>query len=242
MPPAPRVPLPNGVGTVALVWTTDKGEPGSGLTSGKRTFAPNSGLTDLDETAKDKKMLDKGVPVDPGADGTVAWGRWTGGESKVKDGNGDGKGKLATLHYVAFVGQPSLPAIGSYKSFAATAPTVTREGRMVATGVINTASGNVTLALTGLGLGGATYQLTVPVAGQTFSLSGLAAQVGSFGFAGASTISSTGNGCSGGCTGTLGDGISVRGLLGGTGNSRLGVTYGFDSRLGNVTGVIVFKP
>lgn len=236
------MPLPNGAGNVALVWMTDKGEPGSGLTSGERMFAPNSGLTDLDESSKGKKILDKGVPVDPSADGTVAWGRWTGGESKVKDANGNGQGKVATLHYVAFVGQPSLPAIGSFSAFAATAPTVTSDGKLVATGVINTAGGRVNLALTRLLGGTATYLLSVPVAGQTFSLSGEATQVGSFGFAGASLITSTGNGCNGGCTGTLGNGISVRGLLGGTGNNRLGVTYGFDSRLGNVTGVIVFKP
>lgn len=250
-PPGARVPLPNGVGTVALVWTNDKGDPGSGLTTGERTFAPNTGLTDLDEAgAKGKKILDKGVPVDPGADGKVAWGRWTGGESKVNDGNDDdkgkdkgkGKGKIATLHYVAFVGQPSLPAFGSYGSFASTAPTVTSDGKLVAVGVINSATGRVNLALTRLFGGTATYQLNVPVSGQTFSLSGIATQLGSFGFEGVSLITSTGNGCNGGCKGTLGDGVSVRGLLGGTGNSRLGVTYGFDSRLGNVTGVIVFKP
>ncbi|WP_378235149.1 FecR family protein [Aquincola agrisoli] len=241
--PAPtRAPLPNGVGAVALVWTTDKGELGSGLTSGDRRFGPDTGLTELDEAAKHKKIIEKGVVADPGADGIVAWGRWIDGQSKVNDAGGKGKGNLSSLHYVAFVGQPSLPAIGSFTSFASTAPTVASGGRVVATGVANAAGGRVNIALAAPLGGTATYSLTVPVAGQTFSLTGTALQTSTFGFSGISLITSSGSGCASGCTGTLGNGVSVRGIVGGAGNSRLGVTYGFDSRLGDVTGAIVFKP
>ena len=80
-----------------------------------------------------------------------------------------------------------------------------------------------------------------PVAGQTFSLTGQAAQISTFGFAGVSDIRSTGTGCNGGCAGSLGNNISVRGLVGGSASNRVGVTYGFDSRIGNVSGVIVFR-
>lgn len=234
--------MPAGTGTVGLVWTNDKGANGSGLTQGVRLYDGNGGLTQLNVEAKDdKKILDKGVAVDTGSDGVVAWGRWTDGQAKVNDASGSGKGNLATLHYFTFAGTPSLPVLGSYTSFASTAPTVTSGGNLVATGAVNGASGAVNVAfLTVLG-GSASYRLSVPVPGQTFSLSGLAFQTSTFGFAGNSLITSTGSGCLGGCTGSLGNGVSVIGLVGGADASRVGVTYGFDSRIGNVSGVIVFK-
>lgn len=233
--------LANGEGTVGLVWSTDKGELGSGLTAGTRTFDTNGGLEELDVVGKGKKLFDKGVTVDPGADGIVAWGRWTDGESKVKDAAGKGNGKTATLHYFAFAGQPQATVIGSFSSFASTAPTVASGGTMVAVGEVNAARGAVNVAfLTATG-GSAAYSLVVPVAGQSFSLTGQAVQVSTFGFSGVSDIRSTGTGCDGGCTGTLGNNVSVIGLVGGTAGNRAGLTYGFDSRIGNVSGVIVFK-
>lgn len=238
-----QVPLANGDGPVGLVWRTDKGEAGSGLTEGTRKFDKNSGLENLDALGKGgKKLLEKGKTVDPGADGIVAWGRWIDGESKVKDASGDGKGKIATLHYFAFAGQPSLPVTGSFASFASTAPTATVGGNVVATGNLNAAGGTVSVAFPSASGGTASYSLTVPVAGQSFSLTGQATQFATFGFAGVSDIRSTGTGCNGGCTGSLGNDISVRGLVGGSAGNRIGLTYGFDSRIGNVSGVIVFKP
>ncbi|CAN5875718.1 hypothetical protein BH11PSE8_BH11PSE8_20630 [soil metagenome] len=227
----------------------DKGALGSGITEGTRTFDGKGGLSALDvlgtqnaQTGEDgKKILDKGVAVDPGADGVVAWGRWISGESKVNDASGGGKGKTATLHYFAFAGQPTLPVIGSFSSFASTAPTIASGGKLVAQGEVNSASGTVNVAFLTVTGGSATYNLVVPVPGQTFSLTGQAVQTSKFGFAGVSDIRSTGNGCDGGCTGTLGNGVSVNGQIGGTAGNRIGVTYGFDSRLGNVSGVIVFK-
>ena len=239
------------------MWSTDKGELGSGLTAGTRTFDTNGGLVELDAPGKGKKLFDKGVTADPGADGIVAWGRWTSGESKVtsasdqggnstgqNQGNnngGQGKGKTVTLHYFAFAGQPQATVIGSFSSFASTAPTVASGGTMVAVGEVNAARGAVNVAfLTATG-GSAAYSLVVPVAGQSFSLTGQAVQVSTFGFSGVSDIRSTGTGCDGGCTGTLGNNVSVIGLVGGTAGNRAGLTYGFDSRIGNVSGVIVFK-
>ena len=48
-------------------------------------------------------------------------------------------------------------------------------------------------------------------------------------------------GCLGGCTGSLGNNVSVIGQIAGKQGTEAGVTYGFDSRIGNVSGVIVFK-
>jgi hypothetical protein len=240
--PAPTA-SPTGSGTVGLVWTNDKGANGSGLTQGVRLYDANGGLTQLNFNAQDdKKILDKGTAVDTGSDGVVAWGRWTDGQAKVNDASGSGKGNLATLHYFTFAGSPSLPVLGSFSAFASTAPTVTSGGNLVATGAVNGASGTVNVAFLAVAGGTASYRLSVPVPGQTFTLSGLALQTSTFGFSGVSAISSTGSGCLLlGCTGSLGNGVSVIGLVGGADASRVGVTYGFDSRIGNVSGVIVFK-
>ena len=243
-PPAPAAPIPlaNGDGAIGVVWTTDKGESGSGLTAGTRTFNPSGGLVELSAAGKGKKLFEKGVTVDPGADGIVAWGRWTNGESKVKDAAGKGDGRTTSLHYVAFAGQPLLPVVvGSFSSFASTAPTVSKGGQLVAVGEVNSARGSVSVALLSLVGGSANYSLVVPVAGQTFSLVGQATQVSTFGFSGVSDIRSTGTGCDGGCTGSLGNNVSVIGLVGGAAGNRAGINYGFDSRIGNVSGVIVFK-
>lgn len=235
------VPLSNGAGAVGLVWTSDKGDLGSGLTAGTRTFDRDGGLTELDAVGNGKKLFEKGKTVDPGADGIVAWGRWTDGESKVKNAAGKADGKITVLHYFAFAGQPSLPLVGSFNAFASTAPTLTAGGKMVAAGQVNSASGSLNVAfLTATG-GSAAYSLMVPVAGQIFSLNGQASQVSTFGFAGVSDIRSSGTGCDAGCPGSLGNNVSVIGLVGGAAGNRAGINYGFDSSIGNVSGVIVFK-
>lgn len=239
-----QAPLPNGDGSVGLVWRTDDDEPGSGLSTGTRKFDKKGGLENLDAVAGKggKNVLQGGVTVDPGADGIVAWGRWIKGTSNVNDASGSGMGDIATLHYFAFVGQPSLPVMGSFTSFASTAPTVMSDGDISAVGKLNAAGGNITVNFPGASGGTATYNLVVPVAGQSFSLTGSANQISNFGFAGVSDIRSTGTGCDRGCTGSLGNNNSVQGLVGGSAGNRVGVTYGFDSRIGNVSGVIVFRP
>ncbi len=216
---------------------------GSGLSTGSRKFDTNNGLQELDDVAGKggKKIFQKGVTVDPASDGIVAWGRWIGGDSKVNDASGNGKGKIATLHYVALTGQPSVPVMGLFSSFASTAPTVTSGGNVNTVGNLNAAGGTVNVSFPGATGGTATYSLLVPIAGQSFSLTGSANQISTFGFAGVSDIRSTGSGCNGGCTGSLGNNISVQGLVGGSASNRIGLTYGFDSQIGNVSGVIVFK-
>ena len=216
----------------------------SGLTQGNATFNGQGGLLELRNASTGKVIIEKGTPFDVGSNGVIAWGRWTGGQSKVKGttgSNGVGDGNLATLHYFAVASTPTMPTAGQFSSFASTAPTVQSGGKLVATGIVNTATGTFTAALL-LPLGGtATYSLSVPVAGQTFSLVGLATQTSASGFSGVSLISSTGSGCIGGCTGSLGNNVSVIGQIAGSQGTQAGVAYGFDSRIGNVSGVIVFK-
>lgn len=231
--------------TAGLVWNNDKGESSSGQMTGIAKFNTQSGLTELDDAAG-KKLIEKGTPVDFGASGAIAWGRWIGGQSKVKDssgqGSGVGNGNLASLHYVTVLSTPTGSTAGVFTSFASTSPTVVKaNGDLVATGTVNSASGNFTAALFLQSTGGASYTLTVPVSGQTFTLTGSAKQTSLSTFSGVSVISSTGTGCLSGCTGSLGNNVSVVGQIAGSQGTQAGVFYGFDSRLGNVSGVIVFK-
>jgi hypothetical protein len=164
----------------------------------------------------------------------------------VKDssgqGSGVGNGHLASLHYVTVLSTPTGSTAGVFTSFASTSPTVVKaNGDLVATGTVNSASGNFTAALFVQSTGGASYTLTVPVSGQTFTLTGSAKQTSVSTFAGVSNITSTGSGCVSGCTGSLGNNVSVVGQIAGSQGTQAGVFYGFDSRLGNVSGVIVFK-
>ncbi|WP_310389403.1 hypothetical protein [Roseateles sp.] len=216
----------------------------SGLTQGNASFDAQGGLLELRNASTGKVIIEKGTPLDVGSNGVIAWGRWTGGQSKVKGtagSSGVGNGNLATLHYFAIASAPILPAAGLYSSFASTAPTMQSGGKLVATGSVNSATGTFTAALLLQLAGTASYSLTVPVAGQTFSLVGVASQTSAAGFSGVSLISSTGTGCTGGCTGSLGNNVSVIGQIAGGQGSQAGVAYGFDSRVGNVSGVIVFK-
>jgi hypothetical protein len=237
--------MTNGLGSVGAVWETGKGGFTGQLLQGYRQF-DGGALTDLQEKAKGgKKLLDGGTVVNARSDGIVAWGRWTDGKSDVKD-DGDkgdkGKGDVTMLHYFTFAGTPALPIVKAFASFGSTAPTITSNGRVVAVGQENAATGTLNITFPTASSGFATYKLAVPVAGQTFSLTGTAAQTGGFGFAGGSVISSNGSACAPRCAGSLASGNAVQGLVGGTGNSRAGINYGFTSGLGNVAGAIVFKP
>ena len=243
--PVPVVtPLPNGKATLGVVWSTVKGDVAAGLTQGVVTFDAKGAMTGVDNSSSGNAMFEKGVVTDVGANGVLAWGRWTGGQSKVKgtgESNGVGDGNLASLHYFAVETTPVGATTGQFTSFASTSPTVQSNGTLVATGQVNSATGTFLASLQIMTGGSASYSLTVPVAGQAFSLVGIASQTSASGFSGISLISSTGTGCKLGCTGSLGNNVSVIGQLAGAQGQQAGVIYGFNSLLGNVSGVIVFK-
>lgn len=240
-----------GPGTVMAVSADRDGSTQAVSVTGHRTYA-GSALSEVRERdGAGKKLLHKGTAVQAHSDGNVAWGRWTDGRYNTgpgpddddDDGPGGGKGHTRALHYFTFAGTPTLPVLRSFDAFASTAPTVTSaRGQLVATGSENAATGSLRVTFPGATGGFATFSLSVPVADQTFSLSGTAAQTGGFGFAGAARISSTGSGCATGCTGALGNGAAVRGMVGGANSARAGLLYGFHSGLGTVTGAVVFKP
>ncbi|KQP15082.1 hypothetical protein ASF43_13685 [Pseudorhodoferax sp. Leaf267] len=248
-PSAPFVesPLPSSAGTVMAVSSDRDGSTQVVSATGQRTF-DGTALTEVRERAgSGKKLLKDGAAVQTHSDGRIAWGRWTDGKHDVKGSEDDddegGKGRARALHYFTFAGTPSLPVLKNFQSFASTATTITsRQGQVLVTGAENAASGSLRVTFPGPIGGFATFNLTVPVPDQTYTLTGTAAQTGSFGFAGGALITSTGAGCAATCTGALGNGVAVRGMVGDTGSARAGLLYGFRNNLGVVSGAIVFKP
>ncbi|RZJ12766.1 MAG: hypothetical protein EOP39_02645 [Rubrivivax sp.] len=225
-----------------VVWSNEKGDVAYVLQQATPKFNARGEVVELNDT-DDKKLFEKGLPTDTGSNEAISWGRWTDGQSKVKGTGGPGvaNGNLATMHHFTVTGAPIGATTGQFTSIASTSPTVQANGKLVATGSVNGATGAFTAALTLNTTGTASYTLTVPVSGQTFTLTGVANQTSLSTFAGVSVISSTGTGCNGGCNGTLGGNVSVIGQLAGSAGTHAGVLYGFDSRLGDVSGVIIFK-
>lgn len=245
-PPSPGAtptvehPLSPSQGNVVMVSTNKKGDTAGSATLGYRTYA-DAALTELrDKDDSGKKYLEKPSLAETHSDGIVAWGRWTDGKRNIDD---NAKGDVNALHYFTFAGSPTLPILKSFSAFGSTATTViSSTGVLGAVGAENAAGGSLQVTFPSIAGGYATYNLTVPIAGQTFSLAGTALQTGTYGFAGPALINSTGNGCTNGCAGALGAGNAVRGMVGGTGSSRAGLVYGFTSNMGQVTGAMVFKP
>ena len=228
-------------GNVVVLSTNNVGDTKDGVVLGYRQYAGSAlvGLTDKADD-KGKQFLERPKLAESHADGSIAWGRWTDGKG---DAEGVAKGELSSLHYFTFDGTPTLPVLKSFSSFGSTATTVTAaRGQVVAVSAENAASGTLQVTFPGANGGFASYNLSVPVSDQTFSLAGTARQTGTYGFTGPAQITSTGNGCARGCAGALGGGDAVRGMVGGPGSSRAGLVYGFNSGLGTVSGAMVFKP
>jgi hypothetical protein len=236
-------PLPSGVGGVTVVSHENGGALGAATLNGWRSFEGLS-LTEVREGQNaGRRLLEQGSPVGAQADGVIAWGRWSDGRADFKDGAAAGDGQVRALHYFGFAQPGSGPVLQTYNAFASTAPTVTSStGVLLSTGVENTAGGVLRVALPTGTAGLATFNLSVPVASQTFSVSGVAPRTGTHSFAGSGVIRSDGTGCAAGCSGALAGGNTVQGVVGGAGNTRAGVVYGFSSGVGLVSGAIVFKP
>ena len=234
-------PMSPSQGYVVMLSTNNNGDTLDGVVLGYRQYT-GSALVRLTEKADDKgkQFLNQPTPAEAHSDGSIAWGRWTDGKG---DSEGVAKGDLSSLHYFTFAGTPTLPVLKSFSSFGSTATTVTAaRGQVIGTGGENAASGTLQVTFASVAGGFASYSLSVPVSGQTFSLAGTALQTGTYGFTGPATITSTGSGCASGCAGALGAGNAVRGMVGGANSSRAGLVYGFSSGLGTVSGAMVFKP
>jgi hypothetical protein len=235
----PIVPLANGAGGLAAAAVTTSGTFSAGLLGSTLTFGASGALTQSIDCCLAANNYTAGVSSDFGADGIIAWGRWT-------SGFGLGGQPLLTMNYVAALTANAVTApniIRGYASFASTAPVVTSGGAIVAVGTPNTVTGSLTVNFTNLTAGGTlTYALNIPVAGQTFNINGSANQFGGTSFLGSSsTITSTGAGCTPSCAGNIPFGDAIQGVFTGSAAQRAGANYGFNSQIGKVSGAVVFK-
>lgn len=239
----PTVPIPNGGGGFAMA-SVKAGVFSGGLLGGTLTSDSNGLVTQFIDCCTPSNNFSSGVSSDFGADGLIAWGRWSSG---LRAGVA-----VLTVNYVA---APSITGVSpgvtpsivrGYTSFASTAPIVTSGATIVATGTPNSVSGTLNVNFPNWASGGGTltYTLSIPVAGQTFNVNGNAAQLGTgTSFLGtSSTITATGGACASGCAGIIPFGDAIQGLITGTDASRAGANYGFTSTLGNVSGAVVFRP
>ena len=237
-------PIANGAGGMAMASVSGGGTFSAGLLGVTLTSAPTGEVTQAIDCCTSANNFSSGVSSDFGADGIIAWGRWTGGD------RGSPPAALLTMNYVAALSASGVNAtatpgiVRGYASFASTAPIVTSGGTILATGASNSVTGtlNVNFANWASGGGTLTYLLNIPVSGQTFSINGSAAQLGtSTSFLGtASSITSTGTGCATACGGNIPFGDAIQGIITGAGATRAGANYGFTSGIGQVTGAIVF--
>lgn len=238
------IPIGNGPGGFSVASVKLPGGSFSAGLLGSTLTSNGAGLvTQAIDCCVPSNSFGSGVSTDFGADGIIAWGRWSSGTR--------GGGPLLTANYVAAlsisgVSSGTTPSIvRAYASFASTAPIITSGDVIVATGAPNSVSGTLNVNFPNWSSGGGTlsYSLSIPVAGQTFSINGNAVQLGTgTSFLGtSSTITSTGLGCASGCSGNIPFGNALQGFITGPTATRAGANYGFTSNLGQVTGAVVFQ-
>ncbi len=235
----PVIPLASGPGPFPLVLHNTGGIQTSGVIGGTFTFNAQGAMTQYDDCCQ-AIGVSGGVVPDFGADGIIAWGRWTGGNSTFPSS----AGAVANLQYIAALNAnvASIPIVRGFTSFASTAPTAVSGGVVVQVGTPNSVTGNMNVNFTGGAGGTVTYLLNVPLAGQTFTINGSAGQFSTTAFLGtSSTITSTGGGCLPACVGNIPFSNAFGGVITGVGATRAGGVYGFDSGLGKVSGAVVFR-
>lgn len=238
----PVVPLASGAGGMAMATEPAGGGPFSaGILGGTHTFNAQGVLTEFRDGSTAANDFTSGVSSDFGADGIIAWGRWTSGN------RGSPPVPQLTMSYAANLSANAVTAtsiVRGYAAFASTAPTVTSNGVIVATGTPNSVTGTMNVnfpSRTGT-TGSLTYVLNVPVSGQTFTINGSATQYSGTAFLGTrSTITSTGAGCTPSCTANIPWGDAIQGFFTGANAERAGANYGFTSQPGQVSGAVVFR-
>ena len=242
--PSIIIPLASGSGGLSAAYATTSGSFGAGLLGGSLTFAGSGELTQFSDSTYPLSGFSGGTVAEYGADGIIGWGRWINGNHTDSAGNPT---PLASMNYVASLSSTAVTATnitGTYNVFASTSPVVTSGGSVVSTGTPNSVTGSLTVNFTNPGTGGGlSYSLNIPVAGQTFSISGTAQQYANTSFLGnpSASITSTGGGCYPSCTGSIPYGDAIQGFFTGSAAERAGANYGFVSGIGNVTGAVVFK-
>jgi len=234
------VPLPSGSGGLGQVHVTNSGTAAGGLLGGAVNFGGSGELTSFIDGSTPANNLTSGTLAESGSDGIIGWGRWTSGMM-------GGSSPLITMSYVANVSANNVTAtsiVRGYASFASTAPVVTSGGTVVATGTPNSVTGTLNVNFTNMTGGGTlSYVLNIPVLSQIFTINGSADQYSGAGFLGtASTITSSGSGCSPSCTGIIPWANAIQGFFTGSAAERAGANYMFQTGAAEkVSGAVVFK-
>lgn len=230
----------DGTGGINMVWSTTAGGFSGGAFTGDKKFENNGALKEFKLPGSGGYKMDKGTQAELGYDAVVTWGRWTDGKSQMATANGN----VQSMHYFAFTsGAPTIPIVKAFTVFASTAPTLVSAGILVSNGTPNSVTGSLNVNFTGNTGGSATYNFAVPVNGVTYNMTGTATQSAVYGFVGNGVVTSSllGLGCLISCSGALPGGNSIQGAIGGAGNTRAGIDYGFNALTGKVSGVVVLK-
>ncbi|NJS37631.1 MAG: FecR domain-containing protein, partial [Brachymonas sp.] len=214
----------------------------AGLLGGTLTFDAEGRLLEfVDGTGYYGYRTTAATISDFGSDGIIAWGRWNGGTKT--DGINPTTG-LSHFNYVTGNSGAAVPIVGTYTVFGSTAPVAINSstGGVSIVGASNSVTGSMSINFPGTSGGSVSYNLAIPLGGQTFNLTGSAAQYANTNFLGtSSTITSTGGACANACSGTIPYGDAIQGAVFGSGNTRVGAQYGFSSGIGVVTGAVVLK-
>ncbi|MFN0163453.1 MAG: FecR domain-containing protein [Burkholderiales bacterium] len=239
--PPPSVPLANGPGPFPVIVHNTVGAQAAGVIGGTFTFNGAGLMTQFVDCCS-ANGLNSGASTDFGADGVIAWGRWTSGNSTLSGASGP----ITSVQYISALNAnaATIPIVRAFTSFASSAPTiVSGAGALVAVGTPNSVTGAMTVNFPATSGGSVTYNLSIPVAGQTFTVNGTAAQFSTTAFLGStSTITSSTSLCAGGvCVGNIPFGNAFSGVITGAGATRAGGVFGFNSTLGKVAGSVVFQ-
>jgi hypothetical protein len=241
---SPTVPLTNPGQGLLVTYSNSNTTFNAGVIGGMLTYDTQGRmLTFIDGFSTDGYANPGGNFSDFGSDGIIAWGRWNGGTTTT--GNpATPVGSLSHLTYVTGNAGAAVPIVGTYSVFGSTSPLVIdgSNGGVLQVGTPNSVTGNMNVNFTGNSGGTLSYNLNIPVAGQTFIMNGNANQYSTVSFLGAnSSISSSGSACSNGCSGIIPYGDAIQGAFFGAGNTRAGAQYGFSSGIGKITGAVVFQ-
>ncbi len=229
--------LPSGPGYAAVFSGFDVSSPPPleyvlPSATGTATFDDSGRLSSFDDGSNVNKPA---AHVEGLTDGTIAWGRWSGGSVgglAVSDthyvvGVPTPSGALATLETTNFQGLGAGKAV--YSFMGATQPTAASGA--VGGGV----NGSLTVQFSAGSANVATL-LNVPIGGGTYTITN-SGMSGSFpAFAGSASMT-----CSGSCSGA-GTGAELKGSFFGPSAERAGLVYKFSgaTALGGVTGAAVF--
>jgi hypothetical protein len=243
-PPGPPaiIPLASNSGGLLVAFSTGSGF-NAGVIGGTLAFdAAGRLLSHVDCCGGSGYNTTAANVAEFNADGIIAWGRWSAGNQTLYSNNIP----LNQFTYVAGAPGAAVPISGSFAVFGSTAPIAVdaSTGAVIATGASNSVTGNMTINFPGATGGSLTYNLAVPMSGQTFNITGTAGQYSTTGFLGTgSTINSTGSACSAvACAGAIPYGDAIQGAVFGSGNTRVGAQYGFTSGIGTVSGAVVLRP